>query len=56
LADVVDVNGKYVYLAARNLVFGSLTRFPFWAALQVISQNLDWCRSRDARVNGSTKV
>jgi hypothetical protein len=37
--DVVDVKDKYVYLPARNLVFGSLTRFPFWAALQVISQN-----------------
>jgi hypothetical protein len=36
--DVVDVKGKYVYLAARNLVFGSLTRSRFWAALQVTSK------------------
>ena len=40
--EAVDVTPKYVYVAARNLVFGLnlLPRSRFWAAPQVNSQKL----------------
>jgi hypothetical protein len=47
----VDLAAFFVYLAARNMVFGFtvLTRCRLWAATQVISQNSDCCRRRDVR-------
>jgi hypothetical protein len=54
----VDLAVIFVYVAARNMVFGFtlLTRSRLWAATQVISQNLDCCRHRDTRAGVQQKA
>jgi len=54
----VDLAAIFVYVAARNMVFGFtlLTRCRLWAATQVISQNSDCCRWRDGRAGVQQKA
>jgi hypothetical protein len=54
----VDLASIFVYVAARNMVFGLtlLTRCRLWAATQVISQNSDCCRQRDERAGVQQKA